>query len=57
MAANITIIYQIAMPCGEFDDILKENRVYILSPVSAKYQKVGIAAAVASPYLCIVIQK
>ena len=45
------------MPCGEFDDILKENRVHILSPVSAKYQKMGIAAAVASPYLCTVIQK
>ena len=45
------------MPCDEFDDILKENEVHILFPVSAKYQKVGIAAAVASPYLCIVIQK
>ena len=45
------------MPRGEFDDILKENEDYILFPVSAKYQKVGIAAAVASPYLCIVIQK
>ena len=45
------------MPCGEFDDILKENGAYILFPVSAKYQKMGIAAAVASPYLCIVIQK
>ena len=29
------------MPCGEFDDILKENGVHILSPVSAKYQKNG----------------
>ena len=45
------------MTCGEFDDILKGNGVYILFPASAKYQKVGIAAAVASPYLCIVIQK
>ena len=45
------------MPCGEFDDILKENRVYILFPVTAKYKKMGIAAAVASPYLCTVIQK
>ena len=45
------------MPCGEVDDILKENGVHILSPVSAKYQKMGIAAAVASPYLCTVIQK
>ena len=45
------------MPCDKFDDILKENGVYILFPVSAKYQKMGIAAAVASPYLCTVIQK
>ena len=45
------------MPCGEFDDILKENEAYTLFPVSAKYHKMGIAAAVASPYLCIVIQK
>ena len=45
------------MPFNKFDDILKENGVHILSPVSAKYQKMGIAAAVASPYLCTVIQK
>ena len=45
------------MPRGEFDDILKGDGVYILFAVSAKYQKMGIAAAVASPYLCIVIQK
>ena len=57
MTANIAIICHIAMPYGEFDDILKENEAYILFPVSAKYQKMGIAAAVASPYLCIVIQK
>ena len=45
------------MPYGKFDDILKGNEVHILFPVSAKYQKMGIAAAVASPYLCTVIQK
>ena len=45
------------MPYGKFDDILKGSRVHRLFPVSAKYQKMGIAAAVASPYLCTVIQK
>lgn len=45
------------MPYGEFDDILKGNGVHGLVLVSAKYQKMGIAAAVASPYLCTVIQK
>ena len=45
------------MPYGKFDDILKGYRVCGLVPVSAKYQKVGIAAAVATPYLCTVIQK
>ena len=45
------------MPYGKFDDILKENGVCGLVPASAKYQKVGIAAVVASPYLCTVIQK
>lgn len=45
------------MPYGKFDDILKESGVHGLVLVSAKYQKVGIAAAVASPYLCTVIQK
>ena len=45
------------MPYGKFDDILKGNRVHGLFPFSAKYQKMGIAAATATPYLCIVIQK
>ena len=45
------------MLCGEFDDILKGNRAGRLVLASAKYQKVGIAAAVAPTYLCTVIQK
>ena len=57
MTANIAIICHIAMPYGKFDDILKESGVHGLVLVSAKYQKVGIAAVVASPYLCTVIQK
>ena len=57
MTANIAIICHIAMPYGKFDDILKGNGMRGLVLASAKYQKVGIAAATATPYLCIVIQK
>ena len=45
------------MPYGKFDDILKGNGMRGLVLASAKYQKVGIAAATATLYLCIVIQK